>query len=403
MSKLRFTAALLLVVPACTFVFGARVAHAGSERITLTDGQATVYQATVSDVIPVTVTLSNGQPDYIDVTYWATDNNGNAVDVSPTSDRYYLTKNQSATDNIIVTGTGAALPVTFYVHAEGECASPDSEYISQVLQSIGAPGATAKAKTKAKNSVATPGTFTLGTLAHINGTQYTVPVTVQSLSVSGTPTGSISSATVTLQYSAVDSAGTPLNLPTVPKDQNIAILAGATINPTRSVLVQCNNDTSPPFFLKVTPQQATGTVTAVSYQLDTPNAATPQSYSVPVTVTTPTSSTTSTGTLVLTAGPSNLIDQLRIPVAFAPTSTGRITVYYKAQELDSNNRPTLVSHECIPSTTNHDAGAGVSFTDAVRIDCSGFSAGSTHPKVLFTAIAVDEVGVSTSASTSFTP
>src|SRR5580704_3494543 len=130
MTKFSITCAFSSVVAICIVIVSGGVARAGAELITLTGSGASQYQQNVSSVIPVKVKLSNGNPDYIDMTYYATDSTGASVSVSPTSARHYLVKGQSVTDNVILSNPATGT-VTFVALAEGECVGPDGESYTQ--------------------------------------------------------------------------------------------------------------------------------------------------------------------------------------------------------------------------------------------------------------------------------
>ena len=71
MFKFRPAFGVWLVVPVCVIMFSAKFAGAGTERISLTLGVHAKRGA--NDTVPVYVQLSNGVPDYIDMTYLAQD------------------------------------------------------------------------------------------------------------------------------------------------------------------------------------------------------------------------------------------------------------------------------------------------------------------------------------------
>jgi len=380
MSKLPFASVLWLTATACGLLLSAPAAHAGTERITLADGQATVYQSGSSDVIPVTATLTNGQPDYIEMTYTATDANGDPVGVSPPSAVHYLTKGQSATDNVVV--SQGALPVTFVAEAQGEYGG-DVEFVTQVLNSIGSSGS---------SPAGSFGTISAPTL--LTSTDCTVPVTGV-LSYTGTvPTGGVVSSKVTLTYGATFGPTTsPTSLLTKPVHKTMHFTVGATTNPSNNVLVHLAGNNNVNF--TVTP--ITGAA-PLNYTINTTTAQAAQMmpFDVPVTVSAPKQSPTQgTGVLQLTAGPSSLVvlpsQQYGATVAFTPSASGKVTIYYMAQMLDATtaHNPTMTFYPCVPNRRHYPASAGVAIQDTIKIDLSGVASGTW---VRFTAIAVDGEG-----------
>jgi hypothetical protein len=85
------------------FAFVARRLYAGPERIAISCGTSNFVCGPV--VVPVTVSMASDGPDYVDMTYTATDGSGNPVSCSPSSNRLYVSKGSPVTDNVSVACT----------------------------------------------------------------------------------------------------------------------------------------------------------------------------------------------------------------------------------------------------------------------------------------------------------
>src|SRR5579862_3814570 len=119
-----------LVVPFVAFgavALGTGTLSAGPERITVSCGLSSEYDGdATTGVVPITVTMNSGQPDYIDMTYTATDSNGNPVPCSPSTNRLYVAKGNPATDNVSVCYAGTD-NVTFTAYGIGEAYGADDD------------------------------------------------------------------------------------------------------------------------------------------------------------------------------------------------------------------------------------------------------------------------------------
>jgi hypothetical protein len=381
MSKLTF--AIWSIVLTCALIVTARPAHAGSERISLTGGGATTYQSGVSSVIPITVQLANGQPDHIDMTYYATDSTGAAVQVSPTSNRFYLTHLQSATDNVVVTLGSAQYNVTFVALAEGECVGADGESYTQVLTTIGN-----QSRRTARATVPTSsGAGTLTLTSSLIDDQRTAPVMVS------LDTGI---ATVRLTYTAVDSSGQPRPVTCRPKAEDVSV-AGAVTGSSpipargslRSVLVDVGanggNAFTPPFKLSVMPSQPhlSGLTAATNNNIDSGNDGSLQNNTVNQTTT---ATTTPTATLGLTVKASTKLNQWKITSNFTPFLSGNVKLYYSAPDLQ-----TGVCYHCDPYKSKHDGVIGGTALppETIIVDLTDLPAGHT---ATFIATAIDKEG-----------
>jgi hypothetical protein len=355
MSNSRFAFVFCTIAPACALILSAGVAHGGSERISLTAQGATVYQSGASDVVPVTVQLANGRPDYIDLTYYATDGNNQPVTVTPTSGRVYLTHLQSSTQNVIVntptsSPSTSQYPVTFVALAQGEAADADSEAYTQSIAHIGGQGATTQVRAQA-----TAGSLT----ATIDSNKRsTVPVSA-----------SLSSgiATVTMVYTASDGTN-PVGCK--PSQEDMSLKAGSDV--LRGVLCNVDNDGATVTFTVAPTMGGTPLTPTIPYTIGGPQQT--QQYTI-----------TGGATLTVKVGASSLLDQQIATVTLTPSNSNGVTIYYSAMELDASGKPTGVTRECCPNRVTHDTIANHNIQDMVTVDL----AGSTAQSVQFTAIAID--------------
>jgi hypothetical protein len=357
MCNSRFGIRICSAVSVCALLLGASLVYGGTERITLVCG-GFIPNGGSNDTVPVYVTLANGQPDYIDMTYYATDSTGAIVSCSPPTNRFYLTKKQSATDTVVV-ASSVNLPVTFSAFAQGEAAGGDSEGATESLTGFTVPPRVDRGPVTA--SLAGP--LTLGTPAQLN--RYVFPVTASLINNGTNP--------VTLLYSAVDSSAHPVSLRCRPKAQETFTIAknDATTNgsSTRMVLVYVDGATPPVKFTVA--NQAGGT--PVTYII---NGAT--------------NSPQNNGTVQLAVASPIQLPEVTVPVTLEVQPDSPAKLYYSAFYGPANNPTAWL--DCIPSTSKQSAN--------VKVDTSLVPTGN-NTQVTFMAIAIDEDHLVSQANTTF--
>jgi hypothetical protein len=78
-----------------------------------------------SAVVPVTISMSSGSADYIDMTYSAVDSQGGAPTCTPATHRVRVSRTSPVTDNVTVTGNATNLNFSFTAYGTGEAPGGD--------------------------------------------------------------------------------------------------------------------------------------------------------------------------------------------------------------------------------------------------------------------------------------
>jgi hypothetical protein len=143
--------------------------------------------------------------------------------------------------------------------------------------------------------------------------------------------------------------------------------------------VDVDSDGNIPIKLSVTPSPTIGVAKPATYQIGDPKAGGAQDNVVNVTPFQ--GGNPVQGTLTLTAGPSIKLSQMKVTVNFTPILSGRVNLYYSAQDLTTG---TL--YHCLPFTTVHNATESTPIQVPIIVDLSDLPAGNT---VTFVAVAKD--------------
>ena len=254
---------------------------------------------------------------------------------SPTSNRFYLTKKQNATDNVVVTAS-ANTPVTFIALANGEAnggtvKAPRNNFRHFIFLQFCTDPQPREVRCKSARQLAS--------------TSLPYPSEFPRLPCK---------STVTLQYKVTDGNSNAVRCR--PKKDSATVAPNVAWS--GSVLVYVDGAPAPVTFTATNPAGGT-----VSYILGHTQA-TGGSAAVP-----------------LTAGPSIPVSQWNAPVSLTLNYSGRVKIYYSAQDQNNN------FYDCIPPSSKLSVIANTAIQKSVTVDAGGIGSGNT---VTFTAIAVDE-------------
>ena len=324
--------AVLFIIFAC---FSPRMANAGKEILSVQCGSPQMYDSqTNTYIVPVTVTLENGAPDTIDMSYSAQDNANppNQAACSPASDKLSVSKGNPVVDNVMVTYSGSGA-ITFTAYGNGENGG-DSDS-SQILLSFPAPAAlTAQVN--------------YGNISTLS--KYAVPLTV-TLQQAGSPD------TLHMTYGASNASGM---LQRSPASEDVVVQAGMPI--THRVFVDYPS-AQPAVTFGVL---ANGAMNSISFQQALPLAAT---------------QTSTNGNVSLALGPSSSFSKLLAPVTITvpvPAGADPIPAKVRFWALDSNGteyacRPRQMKLQFNPSSTTSNFNVNVDTNGAphVTLYCRG--------------------------------